>query len=102
MAKRMIPQLVIYKFNFLTTIIAKYFVKIKYGNLINIFANRMIIPELTNFNLTTKKFTNEFELLINNEKRNHEQLFQIQDNIKYFENNQSPYDLCVNRIMELI
>ena len=62
----------------------------------------MIIPELTNFNLTKKKFTNEFELLINNEKRNHEQLFQIQESIKYFENNKSPYDLCVNRIMELI
>ena len=102
MSKRMIPQLVIYKFNFLTSIIAKYFVKVKYVNLINIFANRMIIPELTNFNLTKKKFTNEFELLINNEKRNHEQLFQIQDHIKYFENNQSPYDLCVKRIMELI
>ena len=101
-AKRMIPQLIIYKFNFLTSIIVKYFVKVKYANLINIFVNRMIIPELTNFNLTKKKFTNEFELLINNEKRNHEQLFQIQDHIKYFENNQSPYDLCVKRIIELI
>ena len=102
MAKRMIPQLVIYKFNFLTTIIAKYFVKIKYGNLLNIFANRMIIPELMNFNLTKKKFTSEFGLLINNKKRNNEQLFKIQEHIKYFENNQSPYDLCVKRIMELI
>ena len=98
----MIPQLVIYKFNFLTTIIAKYFVKIKYGNLLNIFANRMIIPELMNFNLTKKKFTSEFVLLINNKKRNNEQLFKIQEHIKYFENNQSPYDLCVKRIMELI
>ena len=53
-------------------------------------------------NLTKKKFTNEFDLLINNKKRNHEQLFQIQDHIKYFQNNQSPYDLCVKRINELI
>ena len=51
-----------------------------------------------NFNLTKKKFTNEFELLINNEKRNHEQLFRIKESVKYFENNKSPYDLCVNRI----
>ena len=101
-AKRMIPQLVIYKFNIFTSIIGKFFVKVKYANLINVFSNRMIIPELTNFNLTKKKFTNEFELLINNEKRNHEQLFQIKESVKYFENNKSPYDLCVNRIMELI
>ena len=101
-SKRMIPQLIIYKFNFFTSIIAKNFVKVKYGNLINIFANRMIIPELTNFNLTKKNFTTEFWLLINNKKRNYEQLFQIQEHIKYFANNQSPYDLCIKRIMELI
>ena len=62
----------------------------------------MIIPELVNFNLTKKKFINEFKLLINNNKRNNEQLIQIQDNIKLFENNKSPYDVCVKRIMELI
>ena len=38
-AKRMIPQLIIYKFNFLTSVIVKYFVKVKYANLINIFSN---------------------------------------------------------------
>ena len=101
-AKRMIPQLVIYKFNFLTTIIVKFFVKVKYANLINIFSNKMIIPELTNFNLTKKKFINEFKLLIDDKERNHEQLFQIKENINYFENNKSPYDLCANRIKELI
>ena len=101
-SKRMIPQLIIYKFNFLTSIIVKYFVKVKYANLINIFSNKMIIPELTNFNLTKKKFTNEFKLLINDRQRNHEQLSQIKENIKYFENKESPYDLCVNRIKELI
>ena len=39
--KRMIPQSVIYKFNFLTILIAKYFVKVKYANLINIFVNKL-------------------------------------------------------------
>ena len=98
----MIPQLVIYKFNFFTTIFAKYFIKVKFANLINIFANKMIIPELTNFNLTKKKFIDEFTLLINNKKRNQDQIIQIKENIKYFENKESPYDLCVNRIKELI
>ena len=35
-AKRLIPQLIIYKFNFFTSIIVSLLVKIKYANLINI------------------------------------------------------------------
>jgi len=101
-AKRMIPQLIIYKFNFLTTIIGKIFVKVKYANLINIFSNKMIIPELVNFNLTKKKFAKEFKLLINDKKRNSKQLIQLKENIKSFQDKESPYDLCVNRILELM
>jgi len=101
-AKRMIPQLVIYKFNFITTIIARNFINVKFANLINIFAKKMIIPELTNLYLTKKKFTNEFKLLINNKIRNDEQIIQIKKYIKCFENEKSPYDICISRIEELL
>ena len=98
MAKRMIPQLIIYKFNFITSIIGNLLVRVKFANIINIIANEMIIPELTNFNLSKKRFENEFELLIKNTKRNDIQIKKINKFINYFQDNKSPYDICVNRI----
>ena len=102
MAKRNIPQLIIYKFNFFTTIIASFLVKVKYANLINIFTNKMIIPELTNFNLTKSKFVKQFYLLINDNQRNIEQIASVKKNLILIENKQSPYVISANRIKKLI
>ncbi len=46
------PQIIGYKLNSLTFLILRMIIKVKYANLINIIANREIIPELiqTNFN----------------------------------------------------
>ena len=101
-SKRLIPQLIIYKFNFFTIIIGKLLVKIKFANLINIFSNKMIIPELTNLQLNKNNFTNEFNELIKNNKRNNTQIKLVQKKIKYFQNNKSPYDICVSRIKKLL
>ena len=101
-AKRNIPQLVIYKFSFFTTIIASLIVKIKYANLINLFANKMIIPELTNFNLTKSKFIKEFNLLISDNSLNKNQIYNINKNLKNFENIKSPYIISANRIKKII
>ena len=101
-AKRLIPQLIIYKFNFITTILGYFLVKIKYANLINIFSKKMIIPELTNFNLTKDKFVKEFELLINNNKRNLKQIKNVKNKIKIFQNKKPPYSICTERIKKLL
>jgi len=101
-AKQNIPQLIIYKFNFFTSIIASLVVKIKYANLINIFANKMIIPELINFNLTKSNFIYEFNKLITDSKRNEKQINYIKKNLKNFENKKSPYLICANRIKKII
>ena len=102
LAKRNIPQLIIYKFNFFTSIIASLFVKVKYANLINIFANEMIIPELTNFNLTKSKFVFEFNKLISDTKSNEKQIYNINKNLDNFESKESPYLICTNRIKKII
>jgi len=101
-AKRNIPQLVIYKFNFLTSIFAKLIIKVKYANLINIFANKMIIPELINFNLTKSNFEYEFMKLISNNKYRHYQLINVKKYLKYFVNQKSPYIICASRIKKII
>ena len=101
-AKRNIPQLIIYKFNFMTTIIGKMLVNVKYANLINIFSNKMIIPELTNFNLNDSNFIKEFKLLILDEKRNIQQINKINKYLKYFENNKSPYQISSDKIIKYL
>ena len=101
-AKRNIPQLVIYKFNFFTSLIAYLLIKVKYANLINIFSNKMIIPELTNFNLTSKKFIFEFKKLISDNKSNMLQINNINKNLSNFENKKSPYLISSNRIKKII
>ena len=41
-----VPSIIIYKMNFLNFMIVKFFVKIKYANIINIINNKEVIPEL--------------------------------------------------------
>ena len=101
-AKRLIPQLIIYKLNFITTIIGFFLIKIKFANLINIFSNQMIIPELVNFNLTKNKFIEEFELLVNDKKRNNNQIKKIKTYLKTFQNKKSPYVICSERIKKIV
>ncbi len=44
--KEGVPSIIIYKMNFINFIIAKFFLKIKYANMINIINNSEILPEL--------------------------------------------------------
>ena len=77
-SKRQIPQLIIYKLNFLTEIIANFFVKVKYANIINIMANNMIIPEIVNSKLNMIKFSELFKKLVHNYKNiNDKQIIKI-------------------------
>ncbi len=55
-AKRNIPQIIIYKLNLLTEIIVKSMINIKFANILNIINNKMIIPEITNSQLNNKNF----------------------------------------------
>ena len=41
-----VPSIIIYKMNFINFLIIKFFIKIKFANIINIINNKEIIPEL--------------------------------------------------------
>jgi len=101
-AKRNIPQIVIYKLNYFTEILIKPFVRVKYANLINIISNRMIIPEVVNSNLNEKKLLNIFLNLFNDRKKQETQINSINMHLKEIVNDFSPYDVSVNRINKLI
>ena len=101
-AKRNIPQLVIYKLNLITEIIAKNFVKVKYANIINILNNKMIIPEITNSKLNNNIFLYEFNKLINDEKANIIQIKNINNTLIDIQADKPPYILAANRIISYL
>ncbi len=101
-AKRNIPQIVIYKLNYFTEILFKPFVRVKYANIINIISNQMIIPEIVNSNLTKGKLLNSFVNLFNNKNNQENQINLIKIYIKEIVKEFSPYEVSINRINKLI
>ena len=102
LAKRNIPQLVIYKFNLITELIAKNFVKVRYANILNIFTNKMIIPEITNSKLNFKIFLHEFDKLINDDQANTKQIENINKALIEIQAKEPPYLLAANRIISYL
>lgn len=101
-AKRNIPQLVIYKLNIFTELIAKNFIKVKYANILNIFENKMIIPEITNSKLNEKIFLFEFKKLIEKKKSNIEQIKNINKALKKIDSGAPPYYLAAKQILSYL
>ena len=101
-AKRNIPQIVIYKLNFFTEILFKPFVRVKYANIINIISDQMIIPEFVNSNLNKKKLLESFLNLFNSKTNQQHQINSINIYIKEIVKEFSPYDVSINRINKLI
>ena len=98
-AKRNIPQLIIYKLNFFTELIAKNFIKVKYANILNILENKLIIPEITNSNLNKVSFEKGFKRLIKDDKSNEEQINKINKILKNIETKKPPFYSAAIRIL---
>ncbi len=101
-AKRNIPQIVIYKLNYLTEKILKIFVSVRNACLINIISNRNIIPEIINSNLTKKNLMIVFNELLNNDKFRSDQITNVNKYLPTIIGNESPYEVSVKRISSLI
>ena len=101
-AKRNIPQLVIYKLNFFTELLLRPFIKVNYANLINIISNKMIIPEITNSNLNKKNLLSAFLILSNSNENQNVQINEINNYLTEIVKDYSPYDVSVDRIKKLI
>ncbi len=101
-AKRNIPQIVVYKLNYLTEIILKLFVNVRNACLLNIISEKMIIPEVVNSNLTKRSLIIAFEKLLINEDSRNQQLKNINLYLPHIESNESPYDISSKKISTLI
>ena len=98
-AKRNIPQLIIYKLNFFTELVAKNFIKVKYANILNILENQLIIPEITNSNLNKITFEKGFKKLINDDKSNDEQINKINKILTNIETKNPPFYSAAMRVL---
>ena len=64
-----VPQIVCYKTSYFSYLIAKLLIKTKYISLVNIILNRLVVKELIQNNLNSKRLKNELELMMKNSGR---------------------------------
>ena len=101
-SKRMIPQIVLYKLNFLTFFIFSFLINIRYANILNILNNKMIIKEVVNKDLNKKNLLTAFDTLLNDKKFRDNQIFLVQKSLSQIQSPTNPYDICEKRITEII
>lgn len=65
-----VPQVVCYKGSFVSYVIAKMLVKIKYISLVNLIMDKEVVTELIQEKLSVKNICNELEPLLDGNKRN--------------------------------
>ena len=64
-----VPQLVCYKTNWLTYLLAKNLIKIKYLSLVNILMNKLVVKELIQNELNVNRIKIELDLLLNDNEK---------------------------------
>ena len=84
-----IPSIIIYKMNSLNFFIVKLLVKVKFANIINIAANKEIIPELLQSKCNSKNIFNTVNALLNDKNSLNEQVMKTQEVIDKFRTNKS-------------
>ncbi|MGI9139242.1 MAG: lipid-A-disaccharide synthase [Sediminibacterium sp.] len=62
-----VPEVVCYKGNRITLMLAKWFVKIKFIALVNLIMDKEVVKELIQENLTTKNLVKELDKLLNDD-----------------------------------
>ncbi len=69
LCREQVPFLTIYKLSWINFLLIKPFVKVKYINIINIIADKEIIPEFIQSNCNSNKIISKLEDLINNQEK---------------------------------
>ena len=84
-----IPSVIIYKMNILNFFIVKSLVRVKFANIINIAANKEIIPELLQSKCNSKNIFNTVNSFLNDKNLMNEQIKKTQEVINKFRTNKS-------------
>jgi lipid-A-disaccharide synthase len=89
-----IPSLIIYKMNFINFLIISMLVKIKYANIINIAANKEIIPELLQSKCNSKNIYQVVNEFLDTPSKMKKQLFETDIVLNKLRTNKSPSHLA--------
>ena len=84
-----IPSIIIYKMNSINFFIIKLLVKVKFANIINIAANKEIIPELLQSKCNSKNIFETVDKLLSDKNKLQEQIDKSQKIISNFKTNKS-------------
>ncbi len=87
--KAKVPSIIIYKMNMINFLIVKMLVKVKYANIINIAANKEVIPELLQSKCNSKTIFDTVNYLLNNKKNLDNQITKTQEIIRDFKTENS-------------
>lgn len=74
-----VPQVVCYKSSWISYQIAKLLIKVPFISLVNLIANKEVVRELIQDNLTTENLKNELESILNNHVRRNKILTDYHD-----------------------
>ena len=77
-----IPLIIGYKINFLSYLILKMLIKVKFANIINLIANREVIPEAIQQNCSPKYLLPKIKELLTNKNSAHQQIEDSQKILK--------------------
>ena len=91
-----IPSIVIYKINLINFLLVKFLVKVKYVNIINIAADKMIIPELLQSNCNPDSIFQMVSSFMENTKKMSDQTEETQKVLKEFTTKTSPSENVAN------
>ncbi len=97
-----IPSIILYKMNFLNFFIIKLLVKIKYANIINIAAKKVIIPELLQSNCNSKKIFKEVKSFLDNQDKITDQIKNTEKVLDDFRTKTLPTDLAAESLRKII
>ena len=84
-----VPSVIIYKMGFINFLIIKMLVKVKFANIINIAANKEIIPELLQSNCNPLNIFKKVESLLDDENLRNDQIFKSYKIINNFKTDDS-------------
>ena len=101
-SNKKIPSIIIYKMNFLNYFLVKLLVKIKFANIINIAANKMIIPELIQSKCNSKEIFKTVVSYIEDPKKIKRQVEDTDNILDNFRTKNLPSELAAESLRKFI
>ncbi len=98
--KYKVPSVIIYKMNFINFLILKMLVKIKYANIINIAADKMIIPELLQSKCNSQQIFNTVSRFLDDQNKINDQISFTQEILESFRTKNLPTDIVANSLLK--